>query len=164
MTLRTCAPLWTHRHTVVVTSDEVYDVADFRIRIGDVRQVQPKSRLRGAIVEIEYRGPGKSLQSDMLQDPVDGEVGDTGPVRLPPNQLPCEEDWEVGEILIREFWSNISVPGAKEAIRVPGVGTESANATRAGGSGAENIRGGGVDRLAGTDLARQYMEVLKFYR
>ena len=168
MTLRTCAPLWTQRHTVVVTSDEVYDVADFRVRIGDVRQVQPKSRLRGAIVEIEYRGPGKSSQSqiahpDMLQDTAEYTEDLALGKQSPLDQLASDEDWEVGEALIREFWSNISVPGAREAIRIPGIGTESREAVKAVGSTPEDARGS-INRIAGVDLARQYMEVLKFYR
>ncbi|KKK22662.1 hypothetical protein ARAM_002579 [Aspergillus rambellii] len=52
-----CQPFWCPRHTVAVGGGMVYDVGDFRVRLGDVRQTQPAARVRGTVVEIEWRGP-----------------------------------------------------------------------------------------------------------
>lgn len=57
MTLHTCEPLWCHRLTLTVPSGLVFEVSDFRVRIGEVRQTVPVTRVRGAVVEIEYCGP-----------------------------------------------------------------------------------------------------------
>ncbi|KAF3483639.1 uncharacterized protein GIQ15_02963 [Arthroderma uncinatum] len=166
MTTKFCQPLWNHRHTVVVTSGEAYEVADFRVRIGEVRQTTPRPRLRGAIVEIEYRGPGERQpgQSDLAQDP------DENGVMMPPLphqvnrevDLPTDEDWELGVMLIRELWENFSIPGATESIQVPGVGMERRRYFEKGGATAHSARE--KASIVGVDLARQYMEVFKFYR
>ncbi|KAK2740652.1 hypothetical protein FQN57_006022 [Myotisia sp. PD_48] len=174
MTLRTCAPLWNHRHTVQIASDDVYEVADFRIRIGDVRQTQPKARLRGAIVEIEYRGPGRRSETQKSQPAGQGQMQETANEfhdfswdinTWSPNSgpdIPCQSDWEIGVVLIREFWKNIAVKGAVEAIDVPGVGAERQEYYRNGGERAHTQQQ--KTNILGTDLARQYIEVLKFYR
>lgn len=54
--VRHCEPIWCHRHTLTVTGS-VYDVGDFRVRVGELRQMQPQARVRGTIMEIEWRGP-----------------------------------------------------------------------------------------------------------
>jgi len=85
--------------------------------------------------------------------------------RSSPREFATEEDWEVGEILIREFWSQFSVEGAKEAIRVPDIGKEVREAAR---KGTKRLTTGDVgegnDGIAGVDLARQYMEIFRFNR
>jgi hypothetical protein len=84
--------------------------------------------------------------------------------------------------LIREFWTRLGVSGAKEAILLPGVGKEvkeKLGKVRMGKRDGESkvrdeirmLVGVGivpfeddVDPTAGTDAARQYMEVLRFNR
>ncbi|PKY02710.1 hypothetical protein P168DRAFT_190390 [Aspergillus campestris IBT 28561] len=127
-----CQPFWCHRHTVAVPGGTVYDVGDFRVRIGDVRQTQPTARVRGTVVEIEWRGPsivatvvartspsppGVSMEEEedagdglvTAEDIQDGDV---------------EAEYRACAALIREFWAKLGVEGAREAILVPGVGTE----------------------------------------
>lgn len=184
MTLRACEPLWCLRHTVAVQGGLYFTISDFHVRVGDVRQTQPVHRMRGTVVEIGYRGPSSSsgdaaaaAASSMVADAAaadkNGEMGGRNILLPPPppsqgaqkDPILTSEDWEDGAALIREFWSTISVPGAREAILVPGVGTESCEAidqgkTRLTAEGA----GDANDGIAGVDLARQYMEVLRFNR
>ncbi|KDB26287.1 hypothetical protein H109_01913 [Trichophyton interdigitale MR816] len=165
MTTKFFQPLWNHRYTVVVTSGEVYEVGDFRVRIGEVRQTMPRPRLRGAIVEIEYRGPGqRQSQPDLTREPE--EDWDLAPPlpHYPPREviIPTDEDWELGVMLIRELWDNFSIPGASESIQVPGLGLERREYFGKGGASAHTARK--KASLVGVDLARQYMDVFKFYR
>ncbi|KAK2863676.1 hypothetical protein FQN49_004108 [Arthroderma sp. PD_2] len=166
MTTKFCQPLWNHRHTVVISMGEAYEVADFRVRIGEVRQTTPRPRLRGAIVEIEYRGPGErqSGQSDQTSSPEEDGFS-MPPVSHQANRevdLPTDEDWELGVMLIRELWENFSIPGATESIQVPGVGMERRKYFENGGASTHTARQ--KASIVGVDLARQYMEVFKFYR
>ncbi|KAL1954948.1 hypothetical protein VTO42DRAFT_406 [Malbranchea cinnamomea] len=177
MTLRACEPLWCLRHTVTVQSGVSFTVSDFHVRVGDVRQTHPVNRTRGTVVEIEYRGPvslstGAAGKGPDTPDGSDDVFGEDILVPPPPQTqsarkepIPTQEDWEDGAALIREFWSTIAVPGAREAILVPGIGTESQEAltlgkTRLTAEGAGEANNG----IAGVDLARQYMEVFRFNR
>lgn len=75
-------------------------------------------------------------------------------------EIPTEEDWEVAEVLIRELWSRFAVEGAREVIRVPHLGKEAREARRLGKLGDRETNA----RIAGADLAKQYMEVFRFNR
>jgi hypothetical protein len=186
-----CEPLWCHRHTVVVPTGIAYDVGDFRIRMGDVRQTQPVARVRGTVVEIEWRGPS-SLSS--LYDDDDDGAGQRGNVNegairsesAPDVSLVLREvdvDCEYAQTaqLIRDFWAQFGIEGIREAIIVPDIGKE-AKAKRQrqlrneGMRGDHKIAAGGTpergwgeqdddpDPDAGVDLARQYMEIFRFNR
>jgi hypothetical protein len=150
-----CQPSWSHRLTVAVNG-VVYDVGDFRVRMGDVRQTFPTARVRGTVVEIEWRGPSV----------VDAVGLDGMGIR--------EEDVDAEYVatagLIREFWGRLGVVG-REAILIPGVGSEvkarlgKAKAKVDVGLGREDVRvDENLDASAGTDVARQFMEVLRFNR
>lgn len=189
-----------------VANGTVFEAGDFRVRVGDLRQTQPVQRVRGCLVEIEYRGPGKATNgslsgggnedSDWFEFLAPGEGAKTAPTITTaaaasqpgitseegdvddlvgflefPNtadvedDLPTEDDWREGEALIREFWSRFAVPGAKEAIRVPGLRTEVEKARQRGTKRVTTVDAGMYNTgVAGTDLARQYMEVLRFNR
>ncbi|EEP78451.1 predicted protein [Uncinocarpus reesii 1704] len=179
MTLRACEPLWCHRHTTIVSGGTVFEVGDFRVRVGDVRQAQPAQRVRGCIVEIEYRGPGQtSISADGDWRLSAFESGTEEPLAMGDGfselsntmvdgeeDLPTEEDWDVGEKLIREFWSGFAVPGAREAIRVPGLMTEVNKARHKGMKRVTTADAGPSNTgIKGADLARQYMELLRFNR
>lgn len=135
------------------------------------------TRPRGTVVEIEYRGPNAAVPavggSDEDGNGVWGEdegvpdinedvvlIPDDGGGRDPMTALvpESEDDWEMGETIIREVWSRIALDGAREYIRVPDVGKE-AQLFREKGSGVE-----GWNRFVGVDLARQYMEIFRFHR
>ncbi|KAI1962429.1 hypothetical protein LOZ58_002771 [Ophidiomyces ophidiicola] len=168
MTLRICEPLWSLRHTMVVAAGIVYDAGEFRVRLGDVQQIQPLKRTRGCVIEIEYRDNKGSLALANGDAETASLVGDGWPGfsdATVKEDLPTEEDWETGEKIIRQFWKLFAVDGAREAIRVPGLMTEAKRAKQngvkrltAGDAGASN------DGIAGADLARQYMEVLRLNR
>lgn len=189
--------------TVAVPNGVVYDVGDFRVRLGDVRQTYPAGRVRGTVVEIEWQGPsvvdsvialsggrGVSGHSTGLgagrgvwgteQDADSGidvsfyEIAETD----------VEDEYAATASLIRGFWERLGVEGGREAILVPGVGKEVKeklvrlraqrdekkvrelvldeleSGPEIGISGFDDD----PDPLAGVDLARQYMEVLRFNR
>lgn len=149
-----CQPFWCHRHTHTVPGGVVYDIGDFRVRLGDVRQTQPVARVRGTVVEIEWRGPsvvdsildsnsrGDSQQTgrrdqynggnhvDMGHGGYgngsgDGD-GDSGIDVTFSSIDEADIDAEYATIaaLIREFWARLGIEGAREAILVPDVGKE----------------------------------------
>ncbi|KAI5300856.1 hypothetical protein KEM56_002147 [Ascosphaera pollenicola] len=167
MTLRAAHPLWVPRHTVTVpaSSSSVFEMSDFVVRIGEVKQTAPATRTRGIIVEIEYTGFSKS-NKDTPWPPLsydsdsDGDADNEEPVLLTP------QNWDVGEQLIREFWKRFAVPGAREYIRVKYIGEEARLARQRGVKRLTTWRGAKPpsDGITGVDLARQYMEVFRFSR
>jgi TATA-binding related factor (TRF) of subunit 20 of Mediator complex len=119
-------PLWGHRQTLVVNDGVAYETDDFRIRIGRLKQGKAINvPEKGVIVEIEWLVPGKV---DALNGPLDRK-GDDKPV-----------DWDGGEKAIRQFWESLGMAGAREFIRIAGIG---------GKDGAV------------LDLSRQYCEMLR---
>lgn len=171
----------------------VYDVGDFRVRMGDVRQTYPTGRVRGTVVEIEWRGPSvvESLITASAGRAVSSSVSGQGRVEQDDDsgidvffsaveEADVDAEYAATASLVREFWGRLGVEGAREAILVPGVGKEvkeklllwkgqEAKRTRResfrdeagfGPSGPEED----PDPFAGADLARQYMEVLRFNR
>lgn len=121
--VRRMEPLWVFRQHVRVENGQVFETEDWRVRVGDVRQVNNQPRMKGCVVEVQ-------MKSGMNGDAGDGE-------------LQNEEDSVAEELLLRRFWQKLGVDGAREFIRVPGVGT---------GDGYE------------FDLAKQYMELLRLSR
>lgn len=140
-----CQPFWCHRHTHTVLGGVVYDVGDFRVRLGDVRQTQPVARVRGTVVEVEWRGPSlvdsipstvtaaaESLsRGDVTMEDKEGdgglnEDGDSGVDIVFDSIEEADVDWEyiATAALIREFWAKLGVEGAREAILVPDIGKE----------------------------------------
>ncbi|GAM40735.1 hypothetical protein TCE0_039f13317 [Talaromyces pinophilus] len=146
--VRCCEPIWCHRHTVTVTGT-VYDVGDFRVRLGEVRQTQPQARPRGTIMEIEWRGPsmiaaalapvssslGHDGQNrDVLAMDVDGDIDAAMETPYIPTEAEIQLEYEQMSNLIREFWTKIynqndstnkQLPATtREAILIPDVGRE----------------------------------------
>lgn len=95
ITKRAASPFWMQLHSSIVTSGIIFEVADFRVNMGLWKQVQPSAKNRGVIVEIEYHGFSSSISDygdeDMLKD-----------------------DCAFGESLIREFWNQLAIFGARE--------------------------------------------------
>lgn len=184
-----CQPLWAHRLTLAVPNGVVYDVGDFRVRLGDVRQTFPTARVRGTVVEIEWRGP--SVVEPIPVHREDGSFGTSGGagvygtahadsgIHLSASEIEesdIDAEYTVTASLIREFWARLGVE-AREAILIPGVGMEVKDRLRRwkkAGSGVVRVDevGSGVseraeedmDPWSGADVARQFMEVLRFNR
>ncbi|KAJ5090214.1 Mediator complex subunit Med20 [Penicillium argentinense] len=179
-----CQPFWAHRLTLTVPNGVYYDVGDFRVRVGDVRQTFPSLRARGTLVEIEWRGPSM-IDSFTATVASNGENSDSG-VDVSFSALEdadVDAEYAATALLIREFWQRLGVEGAKEAILVPGVGSEVKEQLAKVKSGKHVFdkraqRGDAIlkklglsdsteqdpDPQAGVDVARQYMEVLRFNR
>ncbi|MCJ1388824.1 hypothetical protein MMC18_001674 [Xylographa bjoerkii] len=84
-------PLWMPRQVLQVNNGQVFEIGDFRVRIGEVRQGQGGiQQVRGTICEIEWTS---------------GE----------------ESDWVTGEDVVKSFWSALNIRGAREYIRVSGM-------------------------------------------
>ncbi|KAL4932666.1 uncharacterized protein BDV17DRAFT_287611 [Aspergillus undulatus] len=139
-----CQPFWAPRHTVTVPNGVVYDVGDFRVRAGDVRQTQPAVRVRGTVVEIEWRGPSLvTTLSGLYQTRRQREARASNPYTWDANadaedevsgidmafpdgveEADIDSEYAVTASLIREFWAKLEIEGAREAILVPDVGKE----------------------------------------
>ncbi|PWY87738.1 hypothetical protein BO70DRAFT_332906 [Aspergillus heteromorphus CBS 117.55] len=187
-----CQPLWCHRHTVTVPAGVVYDVGDFRVRIGDVRQTQPAVRVRGTVVEIEYRGPSlvdsisaqslarKARAAQMgpafataLDDDDDDDSGVDMAFAEGIEDADVDAEYAASAALIREFWARLGVDGAREAILLPDVGKEAKDRLRKLRQPVRQTvlddKGGfqvdeDPDPDAGVDVARQFMEIFRFNR
>ena len=87
-------PLWTPRQTTIVADGHTLEIGSFRIRLGELRQAQPQAQVvsKGVVVEIEYNG--KEQEED--------------------------DDWGIAEGLIRAFWSDLGIKGAREYFRTAG--------------------------------------------
>ncbi|PLB54838.1 hypothetical protein P170DRAFT_505518 [Aspergillus steynii IBT 23096] len=178
-------PLWCHRHSVAVPGGAVYDVGDFRVRVGDVRQTQPTGRVRGTVVEIEWRGPSLVRSIAMQMQRVgslagSGKVGggeeedDDSAVGLlfaeSVEEADIDAEYAATTALIREFWGKLGVEGAREAMMLPDVGKEvkgmlrklKQKQDRSGESLGEKDED--PDPEAGVDVARQFMEIFRFNR
>lgn len=158
---------------MAVPAGVVYEIGDFRVRMGDVRQTYPTARVRGTVVEIEWRGP--SVVESVCSGQEDGdEMGFAGV-----EEADVDAEYAATAQLIREFWTRLRFEGAREAILVPGVGKEVKERLKRRGEKKKKKKKGseGVvtvplvegeeedpDPSAGTDVARQYMEVLRFNR
>lgn len=151
----------------------VYDVGDFRVRIGDVRQTQPTARVRGTVVEIEWRGPSivsavVARTSPAASSKEDSDAGWDGLVTAEDIQDgDVEAEYRACAVLIREFWAKLGVEGAREAILVPGVGTEVVGRLQRWRKGLVAVSGVNEedpDPEAGVDVARQFMEIFRFNR
>ncbi|GIJ82043.1 hypothetical protein Asppvi_000546 [Aspergillus pseudoviridinutans] len=186
-----CQPFWCHRHTVAVPGGMVYDVGDFRLRIGDVRQTQPAARVRGTVVEIEYRGPSlvtsisaqyvhskRGLNLSGATDVLDNDHDSGIDLALFSGieDADIDAEYSATAALIREFWAKLGIEGAREAILVPDVGREVKEQLKKlklqenkGQTAPRNEdhalhQDDDPDPDAGTDLARQFMEIFRFNR
>lgn len=198
-----CQPFWCHRHTHAVPGGMVYDIGDFRVRLGDVRQMQPVARVRGTVVEVEWRGPsvvaslvasmGRRKLTSQIHGDGDGDGGQGGEgegdddgsgIDITSTEIEesdIDAEYAATATLIREFWAKLGIEGAREAILVPDVEKEMKERLRRWrqqdekGQGQKQARGGNVDEAvgqldedpdpqAGVDVARQYMEILRFNR
>ncbi|GAQ08161.1 hypothetical protein ALT_5482 [Aspergillus lentulus] len=168
-----CQPFWCHRHTVAVPGGMVYDVGDFRVRIGDVRQTQPAVRVRAQYVQSK-RGANLGGATDVSDNDHDSgiDLALFGGIE----DADIDAEYSATAALIREFWAKLGIEGAREAILVPDVGREvkehlkklklqekmGQTAPRNDGHALQQDEDPDPD--AGTDLARQFMEIFRFNR
>lgn len=169
-------------------------MGDFRIRLGDVRQTQPVARVRGTVVEVEWRGPSlvdsiPSARRDVNKEraagsdgDADGDGDDDSGVDMVFDSVvegDVDAEYVATAALIREFWAKLDVEGAREAILVPDVGKEAKERLRrwrqqegkAQGNNWSVVEGEDGQSLdedpdpeAGVDVARQFMEIFRFNR
>ena len=86
-------PLWSQRQVLQVNNGQGFEVGDFRVRAGEVKQGQGPGgaqQARGVIAEITWLAEK-------------------------------DEDWVIVESVIRAFWEGLDINGAREYIRVAGV-------------------------------------------
>lgn len=92
------SPLWSHRQTLHVGNGVAFEMEDFRVRVGEVRQGQT-ALVKGTIVEVEWLAAA------------DGDSEE-------------QTDWDTAQLVIRAFWDTLGIEGAREVIRVPGSGNK----------------------------------------
>ncbi|KAJ5164592.1 Mediator complex subunit Med20 [Penicillium coprophilum] len=187
-----CQPFWAHRLTLAVPNGIVYEVGDFRVRLGDVRQTFPTARVRGTVIEVEWRGPSVveaipvgrgngSFGAAGGDGDVDVEATSIDLARSAIEESDIDAEYAATASLIREFWGRLGVE-AREAILIPNVGMEVKDRLRrwkkaeSGADARVDTNGDGVgsvvgeraeedpDPWSGADVARQFMEVLRFNR
>ncbi|KAI9823034.1 MAG: hypothetical protein M1832_002688 [Thelocarpon impressellum] len=132
-------PLWTSRQSLLVSHGAAFELEDFRVRLGELRQAQGAQMSRGVIIEVEWLGDSDG----------DGEGEETA------------DAWETGELAIRAFWDALGLQGGRSYIRVAGVGVGVG-----GGDGDGESKGKGKGKGKGKasralDLPRQYCELLR---
>ncbi|KAA8648846.1 uncharacterized protein ATNIH1004_004732 [Aspergillus tanneri] len=185
-------PFWCHRHTITVPGGAVYDVGDFRVRIGDVRQTLPTARVRGTVIEIEWRGPslitsitsqyvrsrrtnGLLMVGELVDDDDDSGIDISFADGI--EEADIDAEYAATTMLIREFWAKLGIEGAREASLLPDIGKEvkeqlyklkqqrkpeSHTMTNGKQSGQQVEED--PDPTAGVDVARQFMEIFRFNR
>ena len=99
-------PLWQSRQILHITNGAAFEVGDFRIRIGELKQGfgGVTQMTRGAICEIEWN--------------------DTDSVQQGSTDGPREEEWMAAEPVIRGFWDALDMKGARDVFLVPGLGDD----------------------------------------
>lgn len=98
-------PLWQPRQALHVMNGSAFEVGDFRVRIGELKQGYGAGgtlTARGAVCEIEWLG----LESINPSSTVGAQ----------------KEDWKGAEPVIRGFWETLEVKGAREVFWVSGLG------------------------------------------
>ena len=89
-------PLWQQRQVLGVVNGQAFEVDDFRVRIGEVRQAGgggAGQMGKGAVCEVEWVGGGED-----------------------------EADWEGAGAVIAGFWEGLGVKGARRVFEVAGLG------------------------------------------
>jgi hypothetical protein len=87
-------PLWTFRQAIQVIQGQAFDVGDYRIKVGDLKEGHGGAQqVKGTVIEIENLG---------------GE----------------ENDLEAAEEGIRSFWSSLNIEGARDFTKVPRLDDE----------------------------------------
>ena len=85
-------PLWSPRQTSQVQNGQGFELGDFHVRIGELRQGKGSVQQgRGVVVEVEWV-----------------EAGEEG-------------DWATTTRVIRDFWEALLVKNARECIQVAGL-------------------------------------------
>lgn len=115
------------------------------MRVGDVRQTQPTGRVRGTVVEIEWKGPSlvRMIAAQMQSMRYSSNSASRKAARDGPRHDADDDDSAIGLVfaegieeadidaeyaattaLIREFWAKLGIEGAREAMVLPDVGKE----------------------------------------
>lgn len=92
-------PLWQQRQILAVASGQGFEIGDFRVRVGEVKQGTGGGGtqvVRGAVCEIEWVG-GDDEEDEKM------------------------EDWDAAEAVIRALWEGLGVRGARSVFNVPGL-------------------------------------------
>lgn len=90
-------PLWQQRQILSAGRVYAFEIGEFRVRVGELRQGGSGGGQmgRGAVCEVAWVGE---------------EAG------------PEQEDWEAREVVVKGFWEGLALRGAREVYWVPGLG------------------------------------------
>ena len=126
------SPLWALRQMVSVVGGVGFEVGDFGVRIGEVRQGVGGGALmvRGAVVEVEWRGGRgggsgdggrRKRREEEEETKREGRRGKNDEEEEEEEEE--EDDWNAAETMIRTFWEGLGLgtSRAREFLRVPGI-------------------------------------------
>ena len=90
-------PLWQQRQILSAGHGHAFEIGDFRVRVGELRQSGSGGGQmgKGAVCEVSWVG----------------EEAEQG-----------KESWEAGEAVVKGFWEGLALRGAREVYWVPGLG------------------------------------------
>ncbi|KAF6225228.1 hypothetical protein HO133_010425 [Letharia lupina] len=90
-------PLWQQRQILSAGYGHAFEIGDFRVRVGELRQGGSGGGQmgRGAVCEVTW------IREEAEQE---------------------QEGWEVGEAVVKGFWEGLALRGAREVYWVPGLG------------------------------------------
>jgi hypothetical protein len=92
------SPLWSHRQTLLVGNGLAFEMDDFRVKVGEMRQGQT-GLVKGTVVEVEWLAAADEDSEE-------------------------ESDGDTAQLVIRAFWNTLGIDGAREVMRVPGSGNK----------------------------------------
>lgn len=92
------SPLWSHRQTLLVGNGLAFEMEDFRVKVGEMRQGQT-GLVKGTVVEVEWLAAADEDSEE-------------------------ESDGDTAQLVIRAFWDTLGIDGAREVMRVPGSGNK----------------------------------------
>lgn len=98
-------PLWQPRQALHVNNGATFEVGDFKVRVGELKQGYAGGTQmgRGAVCEIEWIASQDSRERGTGGSKSEGE------------------DWKSTQRIILEFWSTLAIKGAREVLLVPGM-------------------------------------------
>ncbi|KAL9074634.1 MAG: hypothetical protein Q9157_004333 [Trypethelium eluteriae] len=112
--------LWAPRPTLQVSGGSVYDLGEFFVRVGELRQAGSQVASRGLIVLIE-----EADQASSDENVSGGSISLAGPATRDENRV--DGDVTAARDTLRNVWDSLQMEGAKEFIR---AGPRDPGATR----------------------------------
>jgi hypothetical protein len=111
MIVNKMAALWTPRMMLGIQNGMAYDIGEYIVRMGELKQVTAQNTTRALIVCIQSNaGPGQETKLTQRPD------ADTGAKE--------EQEWQLRKEEVQKFWKTFGIEGAREAYYVSKLGDD----------------------------------------